>query len=188
LRFDAAELPNSAFLHRDAAFSLLDVAAGSGSVDVFKFLVSFHNAKPGRDTFCAAVSSGNVEIIRIVWDSLSGRDRVVTSQFLEVAADFHRAEILMWLFDNASVGVRERFIQFALRRHLADSLLAVLKGGYLPWSRSSREAASRWPPASVIPFRTPPTSCNGIPPETLLANFAAEFESLELDIAGARLL
>jgi hypothetical protein len=72
LIFSAEELPDSLFL-RPPKCTLLDAAASSGSIEVVKFLVLFHNAKVTRGTFCASLSSGDFELIRVVWDALADR-------------------------------------------------------------------------------------------------------------------
>ena len=45
--------------------SVLDVAVGSGSVEVVKCLLEFHNARPSRETLQMAISRGSLELVRL---------------------------------------------------------------------------------------------------------------------------
>jgi hypothetical protein len=176
VKFDVDELPESVFLRLDSC-SLLEVAAGSGSVDVFKFLTLFQNAKATRDTFRSALARGDPEMVRLVWDSLPDSAKVARCSFLETAGDFHRVECVTWLFDRASAGVRERFFLFLLRAHLADSLVAILESGYRPWSEGVRGAVSHWHPASGIVFGPIPPPADLIPPNSRFGRFAGSLRS-----------
>jgi hypothetical protein len=71
---------------------------------------------------------------------------------LEVAADFHRAEPLVWLFRDATEIEREAFAAFAIERRLADSLLLALENGLAPWANRTWELAMIWPVAVGVEF------------------------------------
>jgi hypothetical protein len=152
-----------------------------------KFLLIFHGAKATGETFRAAISSGNLELIRVIWDALSDEDRVARLRFLETACDFHRVEAVAWLFEKASPRTRESFICFSLRRRLADSLLAIFASGYRPWSDQARSLASSWSASRSLEFDSPPSPSQE-PIDGLLSEYSDELESLGLDLSEARLL
>jgi hypothetical protein len=56
--FSKGELPES-LVRRPSEGSLLDVAVGSGSVEMTKYLFEFHGAKPIRETLKQSISTGN---------------------------------------------------------------------------------------------------------------------------------
>jgi hypothetical protein len=72
----------------------------------------------------------------------------------EVAADFHQVEVLSWWFRDADSFAKEVFVGFAIRRHLADALLAVLVDGFKPWL--AVEAAAKWTPTREFVFGPAP--------------------------------
>jgi hypothetical protein len=132
---------------------VLDVAVGSGAVDVAKFLFEFLGAMPTRETLKMALSSGNFELVRICWERLPELERKRLA-LLEVAGDFHQLEILAWLFRDADRFEKELFVGFAIRRHLADALLAVLVDGFRPWW--AVRAAAEWAPMREFVFGPAP--------------------------------
>jgi hypothetical protein len=67
--FNEKELPAS-LVRRPLECSLLDVAVGSGSVEMTKYLLEFHRARPTRETLKQSVSTGNVELIRLMRERL----------------------------------------------------------------------------------------------------------------------
>jgi hypothetical protein len=150
----ARNLP--AKLLRQPAFGcpVLDVAIGSGAVEVAKCLLEFHEAKPTRETLKMAPSSGNFELTRICWERLPDEQERERLDLLEVAADFHQLEIFAWLFRGAGKFEKELFVDFAIHRHLADALLAVLVDGFRPWW--AVEAAAKWAPMREFVFGPAP--------------------------------
>jgi hypothetical protein len=46
--------------------SLLDVAVGSGSVEMTKYLLEFHRARPTRETLKQSISIGNLELFKLM--------------------------------------------------------------------------------------------------------------------------
>jgi hypothetical protein len=59
-----------AVVRRPNSCVLLDVAVGAGAAEVSKCLLEFYGAKPTRETLMMAISSGNVEMIRLIWARL----------------------------------------------------------------------------------------------------------------------
>jgi hypothetical protein len=127
---------------------------GSGAVDVAKCLLEFHEARPTRETLKMALSSGNFELVRICWERLPDEQEMVRLDLLEVASDFHQLEVLSWLFRDADPFERELFVEFAIRRHLADALLTVLVDGFGPWW--AVKAAAKWAPMREFTFGPAP--------------------------------
>jgi hypothetical protein len=100
--FNERELPESLVRH-PLDCSLLDVAVGSGSMEMTKYLLEFHHARPTRETLKQSVSVGNPELIKLMRERLPEgelRDRV---DLMEVAAEFHQEEVLTWLLRDATV-------------------------------------------------------------------------------------
>jgi hypothetical protein len=147
-------LPESV-VRRPKSCALLDVAVGAGSVETSKCLLEFHKATPTRETLMMAISSGNLELIRLMWARLPGEHRF-RDDLLEVAADFHRDEVTRWLFRDSTISEQELFFVFALEARLADGLLEVLGEGVRPWWRRTRKAAAICREAGEIEFGEPP--------------------------------
>jgi hypothetical protein len=78
--------------------SLLDLAAATAAVDVAKYLLEFHEAMPTRETLKMALSSGNLELIRLFWARLPELEQKSRLDLLEVASDFHQVDVVAWLF------------------------------------------------------------------------------------------
>jgi hypothetical protein len=129
---------------------VLDVAVGSGAVDVAKYLLEFHDAKPTRETLMMALSSGNFELVRMCWGRLPDEQVKKRLDLLEIASLFHRVEILAWLFRDADPFERELFVGFAIGEHFADVLQAVVIDEFKPWW--AQAAAAKWAPAREIEF------------------------------------
>jgi TPR repeat protein len=127
---------------------VLDVAVGSSAVEVAKCLLEFHEATPTRETLKMALSCDSFELVRICWERLPGVEEKERLDLLEVPADFHQRDLLAWLFRDASPLEKELFVGFAILRHLADGLLAVLVDGFKPWW--AVEAAAAWAPTQHV--------------------------------------
>jgi hypothetical protein len=149
-----ADLPDS-LLRCPAACPVLDVAFGCASLDVSKYLLEFHGATPTRETLKMAISSGNLELIRLAWERLP-EEHETRFDLLEVAADFHREEPFVWLFRDATGLEREAFLEIALERRLADAVVLAVATGSRPWSTRSRDVAVAWRAAISLEFGTPP--------------------------------
>jgi hypothetical protein len=130
--------------------TILDVAMSSGAVRSAKLLLVFHDAKVTDETLAMALSSGDLELIRLVWDRLPDSVRNRKLDHAMVAAEWHRFEPLMWLLREASPVELELFACFALETHLADAIMAVFDGQLKPWLKRSRAAASKWGPAQKL--------------------------------------
>jgi hypothetical protein len=63
---------------------------------------------------------------------------------LEVAAEFHQEEVLVWLLRDATVFERELLGVLALERKLADSLVVALENGFQPWWGRTRGISWKW--------------------------------------------
>ena len=62
--------PPEVVLRRTKECLLLDAAVGAGALQVTKCLLEFHNAKPTRETLKMAISSGSLELIRLMRERL----------------------------------------------------------------------------------------------------------------------
>jgi hypothetical protein len=101
-----------------------------------------------------ALSSGNFELVRICWERLPGEQEAMRLDLVQVASDFHQLEILAWLFRDFDRFGKELFIDFAIRRDLADALLTVVVDGFKPWLAVA--TAATWAPAREIEFGPAP--------------------------------
>jgi hypothetical protein len=81
------------------------------------------------------------------------RDRV---DLLEVAAEFHQEEVLVWLLRDATVFERELLGVFALERKEADSSVVTLENGFHPWWRRTREVSVKWRASAEMKFASAP--------------------------------
>jgi hypothetical protein len=153
--FNERELPES-LVRRPSECSLLDVAVGSGSVEMTKYLFEFHGAKATRETLKQSISAGNLGMFRMVRERLSEgelRDRV---DLMEVASEFHQEEVLAWLHRDATVLERELLGVFALERKVADSLVVAFEGGFHPWWGRTRGVSLKWRASSETEFVSAP--------------------------------
>jgi hypothetical protein len=130
--FSEKELPESLVRH-PLECSLLDVAVGSGSVEVTKCLLEFHSARPTRETLKQSISTGNLELIKLMRERLMEGELGDRVDLLEVAAEFHQEEVLTWLLRDATVFELELLGVFAVERKLADVLVTARENGYRPW-------------------------------------------------------
>jgi hypothetical protein len=153
--FNEKKLPDS-LVRRPFECSLLDVAVGSGSVEMTKYLLEFHSARPTRETLKQSISTGNLGLIKLMRERLPEgelRDRV---DLMEVAAEFHQEEVLVWLLRDATVFQRELLGVFALERKVADSLVVALENGFHPWWNRTREMSLKWPASAGMEFVSAP--------------------------------
>jgi hypothetical protein len=134
----------------------LDVAVGSVSVEMTKYLFEFHGAKPTRETLKQAISTGNFSLIKLMRDRLPEGELLDRVDLLEVAAEFHQPEVLGWLLRDATVFERELLGVFALEGKLADSLVVALESGFQPWWSRTRELSLKGRPSSEIRFVSAP--------------------------------
>jgi hypothetical protein len=153
-RISARNLPAKLLRKPEFGCPVLDVAVGSGAVEVTKFLLEFLRAKPTRETLKMALSSGNLELIRICWEVLPDEHEKERLDLLDVASDFHQLEVLSWLFRDADPFAKERFAECAILRHLADALLSVIVDGFRPWWAVA--AAAKWAPTRDLEFTSAP--------------------------------
>jgi hypothetical protein len=103
-----------------------------------------------------SISTGCLELIKLVRERLSGeelRDRVGLS---EVAAVFRQERVLKWLLRDATEFERELLGVFALERKLADSLVIALGNVLQPWWRRTREVSLKWRASSGLEFVAAP--------------------------------
>jgi hypothetical protein len=84
IHFHLQHLPDE-LLRKPMKCSLLDVAIGSGAVEASKYLLEFHGARCTVETLKMAISSGNLELIRIVLTRLSGQ----RGNLVDLALFFH---------------------------------------------------------------------------------------------------
>jgi hypothetical protein len=147
--FEEKKLPES-LIRRPLKCSLLGVAVGSEAVEMTKYLLEFHNARPTRDTLKQAISTGNLELIKLVRERLPEEERRVRMDLMEVAAEFHHPEVLVWLLRDAAVFERELLGVFALERKLADSLVVAFENGFRPWWSGTRSAALSWRASAMV--------------------------------------
>jgi hypothetical protein len=100
--FGENELPESV-VRRPFKCSLLDVSVGSGSVEMTKYLLEFHGARPTRETLKQSISSGNLELFKMMRERLPEAEFRLRDDLMEVAAEFHQGEVLVWFFRGATV-------------------------------------------------------------------------------------
>jgi hypothetical protein len=126
---------------------MLDIAVGAGALEVVKYLLEFHTAKPSRETLKMAISAGHLELIRLILARLP--ELVRRDDLMKVACDFHREEVLTWLWRDATTFEGELFVAYALQGHYGDALVSVLREGYRPWWGASRALAAAWRAAKL---------------------------------------
>jgi hypothetical protein len=153
--FNERELPESLVRHTFNC-SLLDVAVGSGSVEMTKYLLEFHRATPTRETLKQSLSTGNLELIKLMRERLPEGELRYRVDLLEAAAEFHQEEVLAWLLRDATVFDRELLGVFALERKLADSFVVALEDGFHPWRMRTREVSLKWRASRQLEFVSAP--------------------------------
>jgi hypothetical protein len=155
VHFSEKELPES-LVRRPLECSLLDVAVGSGSVEMTKYLLEFHRARPTRETLKQSISTGSLELFKLMRERLPERELRHRADLMDVAAGFHQLEVLVWLLRDATVLEREVLLASAFEWKLADALLVALENGYRPWSRRGREVSLEWRASSRVEFVSAP--------------------------------
>jgi hypothetical protein len=121
-----------------------------------KYLLEFHRARPTRETLKQSISTGNLELIKLMRERLPEaelRDRV---DLLEVTAEFQQEEVLTWLLRDATVFERELLGVFALEWKLADSLEVASENGFHPWWMRTREGSLKWRASVGMKFVSAP--------------------------------
>jgi hypothetical protein len=149
--FGERGLPES-LVRRPCDCSLLEVAVGSGSVEMTKFLLEFHRAMPTHDTLEQAMSTGSFEMIKLVRERLPEAEFQDLLDLVVVAAEFHQSDVLRWLLRDAAVFEQELLTVVAVERKLADSLVIAFENGFRPWSFRTREASLKWRGSSQLEF------------------------------------
>jgi hypothetical protein len=153
--FNEEDLPGS-LVRRPRKCSLLDVAAGSGSVETTKYLLEFHSAKPTRGTLKMAISTGRFELIKLMHERLSETELGARVDLLIVATDFHQPEVLRWLLRDATVFEGELLEVFALERKQAGALLSAHENSIRPWWYRTREVSLKWRVSAKLEFVSAP--------------------------------
>jgi hypothetical protein len=134
--------------------TLLDIAVGCGAVEVAKCLLEFHEATPTRETLKMALSSGNLVLIRLLWERLPA-EQERRLDLLEVTGDYHWEEPLAWLLRDAKAMEVELFLMTVIERRQADAVLTAKAIGLRPWSEHAKELALSWTETKVE-FGSPP--------------------------------
>ena len=80
-------------------------------------------------------------------------DRV---DLLKVAAEFLQKEVLVWLLRDATIFERELLFVFAVERKVADSLVAALENGFIPWWGGTLVVALNWRASRRLSFWSAP--------------------------------
>jgi hypothetical protein len=135
---------------------MLDVAVGSGSVEMAKYLLEFHGAKVTRETLLQSISAGDLELFKMTRGYFSEeelRDRI---DLMEIAAEFHQEEVFVWLFRGATTLERELSTVFALEQKLADTLVIMNDNGHRPWWYRTREESLKWRGSADLDFGSAP--------------------------------
>jgi hypothetical protein len=149
------ELPES-LVRRPLECSLLDVAVGSGSMEMTRYLIEFHGATATREALKQSLTTGNQELIKLMRERLPDgelRDRV---DLLRVAIEYHQPDVLGWLLRDATVFERELLGVFLFERRLADSLVVGLDGGLLFWWSRTRALSLKWRPSANLELARAP--------------------------------
>jgi hypothetical protein len=150
------ELPPESLVRRPFECSLLDVAVGSGSVELTKYLLEFHRARPTRETLKQSISTGNLELIKLMRERLPEDELRDRMDLMEVAAEFHQEEVSLWLLRDATLFDSELLAVFALERKLADSLVVALENGFRPWWGCTREVSLKCRASSQLDIAPAP--------------------------------
>jgi hypothetical protein len=151
ISFNEKSLPES-LVGRPLKCSLLEIAVGSGSVEMTKYLLEFHNARPTRGTLKMAISTGSAELIKLMRERLAETELGARLELLEVAASFHQVEVVAWLLRDATFLERELLVLFGLEYKLADTLEVACESGCRPWWHGSREMALKWRASASVEF------------------------------------
>jgi hypothetical protein len=111
-------------------FGLLDIAAGMGSAESFKYLNVFHAMEVTEVTMRVAVAGGNAEICRLAWDAATAKVHNIR-KLAKTALEYGRFEILRWLLSQGADAACLDFIAIeAARVRSAGALLTLAELGY----------------------------------------------------------
>jgi hypothetical protein len=147
--FSEKKLPGW-LVRRPLRCSLLDLAVGSGSVEMTKYLLEFHGANPTQETLKQSISVGNLELVKMMRGGLPEAELGDRLDLVEVAAEFQQVEVLALLLRDAVSVDRELLAVFGVKRKLADTLLALYENGCRPWWYRTREVALKWGPSAEL--------------------------------------
>jgi hypothetical protein len=147
--FKGCDVPES-LLRRPLQCSLLDIAVGSGSAEMTKCLLEFHGAKATRETLKQSISTGNLELFKMVRERLPEAELRDRLELLELAGDFRQLEVVAWLCRNATTFECELFAVFAFEQKLADALVVVGECGLSPWWGGTRDVSLKWRASAKI--------------------------------------
>jgi hypothetical protein len=117
-------------VRRQRNCSLLDIAVGAGSVEIVRCLPEFHSAMPTRQTLKQSISAGSSELIKMMRERLPESELQDRVDLLEVAAEFHQHEVLLWLLRDVTDFEFQLLAVFVLERKLADSVEIALANGF----------------------------------------------------------
>jgi hypothetical protein len=123
------------------------VAVGAEALESVRCLLEFYGAAPTREGLKLAVSTGNLELIRLMWERLP-EEHEHRFDLMNVAADFHREEPLAWLLRGATNIEGEVIIEVALEQRWTDAVLIALASGVASWTDRARALAAAWPAAA----------------------------------------
>jgi hypothetical protein len=115
-----------------------------------KYLLEFHGAAPSRETLEMAVSTGNLELIKMMRERLPESVLEDRLELMEIASECHHGEVLIWLLRDASLLDGQLLWTFALEEKLADALLASMEAGHGPWWHGVRELSQEWRASSEL--------------------------------------
>jgi hypothetical protein len=127
-----------------------------------KYLLEFHRARPTRETLKQSISTGNLELFKMMRERLSKRDLRERLDLMEISAHFHQVEVFRWLCRDATICEREFLWVFALEGKLAVTLLPALEGGFGPWWYSTHEGALNWRASVSIEFVVAPKGFSAV--------------------------
>jgi hypothetical protein len=121
-----------------------------------KYLLEFHGARATRETLKQSISTGNLELFKLVRERLPEAVLRIRLDLMEVAAQFHREGVFAWLLRDATPVEREHVILFALERKLADALLVTYENGFGAWLYLTRELSLKWRASAKMEFLAAP--------------------------------
>jgi hypothetical protein len=81
----------------------LDIAVGSGSLEMIRCLLDFRHPKPTRETLKQSISMGRFELIKLLRERLPETEVQDRIDLVQVAAASHQPEVLGWLFRDATI-------------------------------------------------------------------------------------
>jgi hypothetical protein len=99
IEVDPAKLPLDLVRWPAGRVRLIEIAAAVGR-EPLRYLLEFHGVKPNAKRDCSlaqAVAVGDPETIRMVWDRSDPDVRVLRTEHVRAAIDFHRPEVAKWL-------------------------------------------------------------------------------------------